>query len=91
MEHPGFAPYRHTGVVLSLGQTVHLDIVLAPASASAEVTVSAQPSAIDTSQTSVVSSVDQETDRGTARAEPQLLWTSFSSRPACRVRRQHRP
>jgi hypothetical protein len=60
LEHPGFAPYRHTGVILSLGQTIHLDVVLAPASASAEVTVSAQPSAIDTSQTSVVSSVDQE-------------------------------
>ncbi|MFI5059134.1 MAG: TonB-dependent receptor domain-containing protein [Candidatus Acidiferrales bacterium] len=60
LEHPGFAPYRHTGVVLSLGKTIHLDVVLAPASASAEVTVGAQPSAIDTSQTSVVSSVDQE-------------------------------
>ena len=48
------------GVVLSLGQTIHLDIVLAPASASAEVTVSAQPPVMDTSQTSVVSSVDQE-------------------------------
>ena len=60
LEHPGFAPYRHTGVVLSLGQTIHLDIVLSPASTSEEVTVSAQPSAIDTSQTSVVSSVDQE-------------------------------
>jgi outer membrane receptor for ferrienterochelin and colicin len=60
LEHPGFAAYRHTGVVLSLGQSAHLDIVLATASASAEVTVSAQPSAIDTSQTSVVSSVDQE-------------------------------
>jgi hypothetical protein len=60
LEHPGFTPYRHTGVILSLGQTIHLDVVLAPASASAEVTVSAQPSAIDTSQTSVVSSVNQE-------------------------------
>ncbi len=60
LDYPGFAPYRHTGVVLNLGQTSHLDIVLAPASASAEVTVSAQPSAIDTSQTSVVSSVDQD-------------------------------
>ena len=59
-EHPGFASYRHAGIDLSLGQTVHLDIVLAPVSASAEVTVHAQPSAIDTSQTSVVSSVDQE-------------------------------
>src|SRR5713101_4642117 len=60
LEHPGFAPYRHIGVVLSLGQTIHLDIVLSPGSASEKVTVSAQPSAIDTSQTSVVSSVDQE-------------------------------
>src|SRR6266478_1422706 len=60
VEQTGFALYRHTGVVLSLGQTVHLDIVLSPASASEKVTVSAQPSAIDTSQTSVVSSVDQE-------------------------------
>jgi hypothetical protein len=60
LERPDFAPYRHDGVVLSLGQTIHLDIVLVPASASAEVTVSAQPPAIDTSQTSVVSSVDQE-------------------------------
>ena len=60
LEHSGFAPYQHAGIVLSLGQTIHLDIVLAPASASEKVTVSAQPSAIDTSQTSVVSSVDQE-------------------------------
>jgi hypothetical protein len=56
----GFASYRHTGIVLSLGQTIHLDIVLSPAAGSVEVTVSAQPLAIDTSQTSVVSSVDQE-------------------------------
>jgi len=60
LEHHGFAPYLQTGVVLSLGQTVHLDIVLSLASASEKVTVSAQPLAIDTSQTSVVSSVDQE-------------------------------
>ena len=60
LERLGFALYRHTGVVLGLGQTIRLDIILAPASASAEITVSAQPPAIDTSQTSVVSSVDQE-------------------------------
>ena len=60
VEQAGFAPYRYTGIVLSLGQTVHLNIVLSPASASEKVTVSAQPSALDTSQTSVVSSVDQE-------------------------------
>jgi hypothetical protein len=34
VEQTGFAPYRQTGVGASLGQTVHLDIVLAPASAS---------------------------------------------------------
>ena len=59
-EHSGFTSYRHTRVVLSLGLTSHLDIVLVPASASAEVIVNAQPSSIDTSQTSIVSSVDQE-------------------------------
>ncbi len=59
-DQASFAPYLHSGVQLSLGQTVDLDIVLAPASASASVTVSAQPSVMDTSQTSVVSSIDQE-------------------------------
>jgi outer membrane receptor protein involved in Fe transport len=60
LKHPGFAPYQHNGVVLSLGQSVHLDVVLSPSSVSEKVTVSAQLSAIDTSQTSIVSSVDQE-------------------------------
>jgi hypothetical protein len=56
----GFAPAGSTGVVLSLGQTVHLDITLFPASAIVDLAVNAQPPAIDISQTSVVSSVDQE-------------------------------
>src|SRR5207244_2547699 len=60
VDESGFAPYRHTGLGGSLGQTVHLDIVLAPASASEKVTVNAQPSSLDPSQSSVVSSVDQE-------------------------------
>src|SRR6266852_2242049 len=60
VEQIGFAPYRQAGVGASLGQTVHLDIVLAPASASEQVTVRAQPSSLDPSQSSVVSSVDQE-------------------------------
>jgi hypothetical protein len=59
-EQAGFAPCQQAGVGASLGQTVHLDIVLAPASASEQVTVSAQPSSLDPSQSSVVSSVDQE-------------------------------
>lgn len=60
VEQTGFASYRQAGVAASLGQTVHLDIVLAPASASEQVTVNAQPSSLDPSQSSVVSSVDQE-------------------------------
>jgi Carboxypeptidase regulatory-like domain/TonB dependent receptor-like, beta-barrel/TonB-dependent Receptor Plug Domain len=60
VEQTGFAPYRQAGVGASLGQTVHLDIVLVPASASEQVTVNAQPSSLDPSQSSVVSSVDQE-------------------------------
>src|SRR5229473_1467173 len=60
VEQTGFAPYRQAGVGASLGQTIHLDIMLGPAAESEKVTVSAQPSAIDTSQTSVLSSVDQE-------------------------------
>jgi hypothetical protein len=59
-EQTGFAPYRLEGVVASLGQTVHLDIVLVPASGSEQVTVNAQPSSLDPSQSSVVSSVDHE-------------------------------
>src|SRR5436853_1890536 len=60
VEQTGFAPYRRAGVGASLGQTVHLDIVLAPASAAEQVTVNAQPSSLDPSQSSVVSTVDQE-------------------------------
>jgi hypothetical protein len=60
VEQTGFAPYRQAGVAANLGQTVHLDIVLTPASASEHVTVNAQPSSLDPSQSSVVSSVDQE-------------------------------
>jgi hypothetical protein len=58
--HPGFAPYRHTDITLSLGQTVELSILLSPASATQQVTVTAQPTGLDTSQTSVVSSIAQE-------------------------------
>src|SRR6267143_3807491 len=60
VEQAGFAPYQHAAVQVSLGQTVYLDVVLGPASESASVVVSAQPSVMDTSQTSVVSSIDQE-------------------------------
>ncbi len=41
VEHKGFAPYKRTGLVVSLGQTVHLDIVLSLASGSAHVAAAA--------------------------------------------------
>ncbi|MCU1297721.1 MAG: TonB-dependent receptor, partial [Acidobacteriaceae bacterium] len=50
----------HADVQANLGQTVHLEIVLALASAAEQVTVTAETSSLDPSQTSVVSSVDQE-------------------------------
>lgn len=58
--HSGFAAYKQSSFDVDLGQVVRLNIVLALASASQQVTVNAQPSAIDVSQSSVVSSVDQE-------------------------------
>lgn len=60
VSHSGFAPYRQSSFGLDLGQVVRLNIVLTLAAASQQVTVNAQPSAIDVSQSSVVSSVDQE-------------------------------
>ncbi|MGH9865963.1 MAG: carboxypeptidase-like regulatory domain-containing protein, partial [Candidatus Acidiferrales bacterium] len=59
-EDSGFAPYLHTGLQLELGANIHLDIVLAPASAKTTVTVTAQPSALEPTETSITSVVDRE-------------------------------
>jgi hypothetical protein len=60
VSQPGFGPYKHAGVVLPLGVTVHLDIVLQSGGVTTQVTVTAQPAAIDPAQTSVSSAVDKE-------------------------------
>jgi outer membrane receptor protein involved in Fe transport len=60
VDQAGFAPYRDAEIDLMLGETTRLTIVLAPASSSDKITVNAQPEIVDTSQTSVVSSVDRE-------------------------------
>lgn len=39
---PGFAPYLHSGITLSLGQTVQLTIRLVPATVTSQVTVTTQ-------------------------------------------------
>jgi outer membrane receptor protein involved in Fe transport len=60
VDQSGFAPYKQPELDLSLGQTARLDIVLVPASATEKLTVTAQAESVDTTQTSVVSSVDGE-------------------------------
>lgn len=60
VERPGFATYRQSSIQLTLGSSVRLQIVLAPASAKQNVTVTAQSSALQPSQTSEVSLVDRE-------------------------------
>jgi hypothetical protein len=60
VSQPGFAPYRHEGITVSLGSTVHLDVLLQSAGVTTQVTVSGQPPAIDLAQTSITSSVDKE-------------------------------
>ena len=60
VDQAGFAPYRQAEIDLTLGQTMRLDIVLVPASSTEKITVNAQPDIVDTTQTSVVSSVDGE-------------------------------
>ena len=56
----GFAPYHHAGVQLALGATAHLAITMQSASVNTQVTVTAQPPAIDPAQTSVTTAVDTE-------------------------------
>jgi len=57
---PGFGLYRHAGVNLALGSTVRLDITLQSESVTTQVTVTAQPPAIDPAQTSVATAIDTE-------------------------------
>ena len=56
----GFVPYRHAGVALPRGSTVHLGIVLRSGGVTTQLTVTAQPPAIDPAQTSVTAAIDKE-------------------------------
>lgn len=55
----GFAPYRQTGVQLSTGQVLSVNIKLELASTSTEVTVAANAALIETSQVSTSRSVNE--------------------------------
>lgn len=56
----GFAPYLHTGVGLTVGQSVRLQIRLAPARLVQKVTVSSEPSALNPEATSMTTTVGRE-------------------------------
>src|SRR5215467_723541 len=60
VDQPGLAPYLHTGVTISVGQSLHLNIELVPAGVAEAVTVTDQLSTIDPSQTSLTSTIDTE-------------------------------
>ncbi len=60
VERQGFSVYEHVGVRLLLGHTVELTIPLAPAAVTERVTVTDQPSPIETSQTTVTTTVENE-------------------------------
>ncbi len=60
VEQAGFAPYRLSGVSVSVGQTVRLNISLSPAAVKSQVTVTAQPPLLDVSQTSTTFGVGRE-------------------------------
>src|SRR5712691_6187943 len=85
---PGFAPYRHTGITIQLGSTVHLDIVLQAAGVTTQVTVTAQPPAIDPAQISVTSAVDRERiEELPVQSRNYLNFVLLA--PACPVRRSN--
>jgi hypothetical protein len=60
VSQPGFARYSQTDITVAVGTTVQLNIVLRSASLATQMTVNAQPSPIDATQTAVTSSVDTE-------------------------------
>jgi hypothetical protein len=60
VSHAGFTQYHHVGVTIQLGATAHLEVALQSAGVTTQVTVTAQPSPIDPTQTSLSSAVDKE-------------------------------
>src|SRR3989442_870646 len=58
--YDGFDPYQHGGITLAIGQTARLDIELHPAGVAESVTVSTEPSPLDSAQTSVATTIDWE-------------------------------
>jgi hypothetical protein len=60
ISQPGFAPYRHAGIMLAVGSATRLDVVLQPSGVTTQVTVKDQPPALDPTRSSLSSSIDTE-------------------------------
>jgi len=58
--HPGLATYRHSGVIISIGSTAHLEVTLQSATVTTQLTVTDQPPPIDPTQISMRTAVDTE-------------------------------
>lgn len=59
-ESLGFSAYVNDAIVISLGRVVQLTVRLAPARVQQQITVSEQPPAIDSTQTTEATSIDHE-------------------------------
>jgi hypothetical protein len=60
VESPGFSTYVNNAIVVSIGRVVQITVRLAPASVRQQITVSAQPPSIDSTQTTEATTIDHE-------------------------------
>ena len=58
--YPAFTDFMQAGIVLTIGQTIHLAFVLTPAGVTTTIGVNAQPPPLDTRQTAATMTVDNE-------------------------------
>lgn len=57
---PGFAPYRNPGIVVAIGRVAEVRVRLMPGTVQQQITVTGQSPAIETTQTTVATSIDHE-------------------------------
>ena len=57
---PHFRPYQNAAVQIAVGRNTRIDVRLTPAQAAQQITVAAQTTALDTSQTSPVTNIDRD-------------------------------
>jgi hypothetical protein len=57
---PGFAPYVNPSIPIAVGRDLRVDVQLLPAQTVQQVSVHAQPHALDTTQTSPVTNIDRD-------------------------------